>query len=140
MTYIQKSGNKYHAKSNQLDGVTYDSKLEAAYAAELQLRQHAGEITKVERQVKLDLQVNGVHITNYYIDFIVHYPDGSREFTELKGLELGEWKLKWRLLEATFDSFKEHPDDRLLVVKQSSWGNYKKPKNGMIGNARIIHW
>lgn len=127
MMYFQKSGNKYHAKSNQFQGITYHSKLEAAYAEELELRRMAKDIKSWDRQVKLDLKVNGMHITNYYIDFVVHHNDGSREFVETKGLELGEWKMKWRILEATFDDFKKHPDDRLTVVKQSSWS---KPRFG----------
>jgi hypothetical protein len=125
MTYMQYSGNKYHSKTTQVDGITYHSKLEAAYAQELTLRERAKDIKSWERQVKLDLKVNGEHITNYYIDFIIHHNDGSREFTEVKGLEMEVWKLKWRILEATFEDFKEHPDDRLTVIKQSSWGGLK---------------
>lgn len=141
MTYLQKSGNKYHAKSTQVEGITYHSKLEAGYADELRLRLMAKEIAKWERQVKLDLRVNGVHITNYYIDFVITHNDGSREFVEVKGLEMGEWRMKWRILEATFDAdFKEHPDDRLTVIKQSSWGNPKLRKGGRFGNARVIQF
>ena len=140
MTYLQKSGNKYHAHSTQVDGITYASKLEAGYAEELRLRLMAKDIKGWERQVKLDLKVNGMHITNYYIDFIITHNDGSREYVECKGLELGEWRLKWRILEATFDEFKQHPDDRLTVVKQSSWGNPALRKGGKYGNARIIQY
>lgn len=123
MTYWQKSGNKYHAKSTQYQGITYHSKLEAAYAEELSLREMAKDIKSWERQVKLDLKVNGMHITNYYIDFVINHNDGSREYVECKGLEMEVWKLKWRILEATFeDELKVHPDDCLTVIKQSSWG------------------
>ena len=125
MVYMQYNGNKYHSKTTQVDGITYHSKLEAAYAQELTLRQRAKDIKSWERQVKLDLKVNGQHITNYYIDFIVHHNDGSREFVEVKGFEQEVWKMKWKILEATFEDFKEHPDDRLTVIKQSSWGGLK---------------
>ena len=120
--YLQKSGNKYHAKSTIYDGVSYHSKFEAAYAESLDLALKAGDIKSWERQVKLELKVNDMLIANYYLDFIVHHNDGSREFTETKGFETPEWQMKWRILEATFDQFKEHPDDRLTLVKQSSWG------------------
>jgi len=120
MTYIQRF-NKYGAKSTQVDGVTYHSKFEAGYADELRLRLMAKDIKSWERQVKLDLKVNGVHITNYYIDFIVTHNDDSREFVEVKGFETDLWKIKWKLLEATFDDFKQGPDDRLTVIKQSKW-------------------
>ena len=122
MPYLQKSGNKYHAQSTQYEGTTYHSKFEAAYAAALDLSVKAGEIKSWERQVKLDLKVNGIHITNYYIDFVVTHNDGSREFIECKGFATAEWQMKWRLLEATFDQFKQSPDDIMTLVKQSSWG------------------
>lgn len=111
---------KYHNRGGIYNGISYHSQLEANYAAELDFRLKAKDIKAWERQVRLDLKVNGYHIANYYIDFIVHYADGSREFTEIKGMELDLWKLKWKILEATFDDFKKHPDDRLLVVKEVS--------------------
>lgn len=136
MTYLQKSANKYHSKTTQVDGITYHSKLEAAYAEELNLRVMAKDIKSWERQVKLDLKVNGQHITNYYIDFVVLYNDGHREFVEVKGFETEVWQLKWRILEATFDEFKEDPDDCLTVIKQSSW---QKPRAG-VRSPRVIHF
>lgn len=135
--YVQKSGNKYHAHSTQYEGQTYHSKLEAGYAEELTLLHRGKKIKTWERQVKLDLRVNGVHITNYYIDFVVHHLDGSKEYVECKGMELGDWVLKWRIFEATFNERKEHPDDRMTLIKQSSWRGYK-PVGGKVGNARII--
>jgi len=125
MTYRQKSGNKYHAVSTMYEGVAYHSKLEAAYAEELTLREKAKDIVSWERQVKLDLKVNEIHITNYYIDFIIHHNDGHREFVEIKGMVTALWRLKWLLLEATFDDFKEQPDDCMTVIKQSSIRNYR---------------
>jgi len=121
MTYFQRSGNKYRAKSTEYGGHVYHSKLEAAYACELDLRKKAKDIKDWERQVKLDLRVNGVHITNYYIDFIVTHNDESREYVEVKGMEMEVWKIKWAILEAVFDTdFRKHPDDKLMVIKQSS--------------------
>lgn len=121
MMYWQKSGNKYHAQSTLYNGVSYHSKLEAAYAEELDIRKKTKDIKGWERQVKLDLRVNGHHITNYYIDFVIEHNDGSRELVECKGFETEVWKLKWKILEATFDQMKEHPDDCLTVIKQSTW-------------------
>lgn len=120
MVYMQYSGNKYHAKSTQYAGQVYHSGLEASYAAELDLRVKAKDIKSWDRQIKLDLKINGQHITNYYIDFIIHHNDGSREFVETKGYATDLWRIKWLILEATFDNFKEHPDDKLSVIKQTS--------------------
>lgn len=123
--YRVQTSNKYGAKTTEHNGIRYHSKFEAGYAAELDLRVKAKDIKSWERQVKLDLKVNGMHITNYYIDFVVTHNDGSREFVEVKGMEMEVWKMKWKILEATFDEFKQTPDDRLTVVKQNSnwWVN-----------------
>ena len=124
MTYTQKSGNKYHSITNQYNGITYHSKLESAYAQELDIRVKAGDIKSWDRQVKLDLKVNGQHICNYYIDFVIHHNDGTKEFIEVKGFETEVWRLKWKLFEAVFDDFKECPDDKMTVIKQSSIGRF----------------
>lgn len=124
MTYFQKSGNKYSATSTQYEGITYHSKLEAGYAESLDMRVMAKDIKSWERQVKLDLKVNGTHITNYYIDFVVTHNDGKKEFVEVKGFETDVWRMKWKILEATFEDFKETPDDFLTVVKQSANFNW----------------
>lgn len=119
--YYQKSGNKYHSKSTEYNGIVYHSKLEAAYAQELDLRIKAKDIKSWERQTKLDLRVNDIHITNYYIDFVIHHNDDSREFVEIKGFVTSTWRLKWSLFEAVFDKeFKKHPDDCMTVIKQNA--------------------
>jgi hypothetical protein len=107
----------------------YASKFEASYAAELDLRMKGKDIVSWEKQKTLDLRVNGQHITSYKIDFIVHYPDGHREFVETKGFPTADWIIKWRLLEALFADFKEHPDDCMLLVKQNNIGFAKHFKN-----------
>lgn len=120
MTYIQKSGNKYHSKQTDYNGIVYHSKLEAAYAQELDLRVKGKDIKSWERQVKLDLRVNDIHITNYYMDFVITHNDGSREYVEVKGMATATWELKWSLFEATFDDlFRQHPDDCMTIIKQS---------------------
>ncbi|MEK7578742.1 MAG: DUF1064 domain-containing protein [Patescibacteria group bacterium] len=109
---------KYHNHSQTYNGITYHSKLEANYAAELDYRIRAGDVKSWERQVKLDLRINGKHITNYFIDFVVKLKDCSYQFTEIKGMVLGEWLLKFKILEATFDDHKRTPDDVLLIIKE----------------------
>lgn len=121
MNYIQRSGNKYRAKTNEYNGHVYHSKLESAYAMELDLRVRAKDIKSWDRQIRLDLRVNDQHICHYIIDFVITHNDGSKEYVECKGMELPEWKLKWRLFEALFDQlFRQNPNDTMTVVKQSS--------------------
>ncbi len=134
--YYQKSWNKFGNKKTDFNGVIYASKFEAAYAAELDLRKYAKEITGWEKQIPLDLKVNGQHITTYKIDFIVKYPDGHREFTETKGMETYEWRIKWRLLEALFDEFREHPDDVMVLVKQKNIRIFKPKSHATRGKRK----
>lgn len=107
-------GNKFGAKSSSYNGILYHSKKEAGYAAELDLRLKAGDIKAVQRQVKIDLVVNGYHITNYYIDFVITHNDDLNEYIEVKGFETPEWKLKWKLFEALFGN---QPNTKLTIVK-----------------------
>lgn len=121
--YKQEYGNKYNARSQIYNGSTYHSKLEAGYAQALDAALQSGEIKSWEKQVRLEICIDGKKWADYYIDFVVYHLDGSREFVECKGLELAPWRLKWKALEIVFDKqFKEHPDDSLTVVKQTSWG------------------
>lgn len=52
----QKGENKFHAKKVTLDGFKYDSKWEAQKGHELQLKQEAGLIKDLQRQVSFELQ------------------------------------------------------------------------------------
>jgi hypothetical protein len=94
--------NKYGAKSSVYKDYRYDSQMEAKYAEQLDWRVQAGEILEVKRQHKLTLDVNGRHVTNYYVDFRVTFPDGREEFHEVKGFPTPEWKIKWELARAIY--------------------------------------
>lgn len=136
--YRVKSGNKYHAERQFYNGVQYDSKAEAGYAAELDLRLKAGDIKGWTPHVQIPLTVSGKHICNYEIDFVVNHNDGHLEFVEVKGMVLPLWRQKWRIFEATYKD--TWPDADLTVVKISQmgrrrWGasDVKKAKARVIG-------
>lgn len=93
------SWNKYGAKRQGKN----DSKFEAGKAQELELRKRAKDIVDFQEQVKIALVVNGFHICNYYIDFVIEHNDGTMEYLECKGFATNEWKLKWKLFEALYD-------------------------------------
>lgn len=103
--------NKYNARKTQYNGRYYDSALEAAYAEQLDWELKAGDIKEVIPQFKISLDVNGVHIANYYMDFKVVYPDGHYEYFEVKGMETPLWRMKWRLAQAM------EPDVKFNLVK-----------------------
>lgn len=106
-------GNKFGNTKQEVNGIVYHSKKEAGYAHDLNLRKAAGDIKDWERQVKIPLDVEGFHIANYYIDFVVTHNDDTLEYVEVKGFETPEWRLKWKLFEALYSSKK----NRLTVVK-----------------------
>lgn len=76
--------------------------MEAAFAAELDLRVKAKDIKGWDRQVKIPLDVNGRNIANYYCDFVLHHNDGSDEYVEIKGFQTEIFRLKRKLFEALY--------------------------------------
>ena len=106
------------AKKTVVDGKKYDSHCEAAYANELILRVKAGEIQGFDSHVRQELNVNGFHIADYYIDFVVYHNDGTVEMVETKGLPTPVWVLKWKILEALTS---EDPNIKLTLVQQKKF-------------------
>jgi len=98
--------NKFNAKKTQYNGRYYDSVLEANYAEKLDWLIKAGEVKEVVPQYKISLDVNGVHIANYYMDFKVVLSDGRIEMHEVKGFETPVWRMKWRLAKAMYPEYK----------------------------------
>lgn len=127
MTYLQKyRWNKFNNRNCEYNGYIYDSRLEADYAQELDLRLKAKEIIKWERQFKVSIDINGYHVCNYFVDFKIYENDGSFTLIECKGIETETWRLKRKLLEAVF--LEENKDYNYEVVKQNSNYKYKKFK------------
>ena len=112
---IIKRYNKYKAEKQSFGGRSYHSKKEADYAVNLAWKEKLGEIKEITPQYKIDIRVNGKHITNYFIDFRVEYADGRVELIEVKGFQTPEWLLKWRLTEALIDEIE--PGAKLVLVK-----------------------
>lgn len=100
----------------------YDSKLEAQYGQELELRQKAGDIKGFDRQYKCEITSphTGKRITSYKLDFRVHENDGSFTLVEVKGMETYSYQLKRNMLEELW--LPEHPDHVFEVIKASHFG------------------
>ncbi len=111
--------NKMNATKTVYDDKRYDSKFEANCAAQIDLMVRGGAITKVERQVKIPLEAYGKVIFNYYIDFVVTYPDGHIGYWEAKGYETALWKAKWKMLEAKLAV--EDPGAEMVLWKEKSF-------------------
>jgi hypothetical protein len=127
--YRQKFDSKYGAKKTNYDGLKYDSKGEAGYAEQLDWLKKSGEIKEWYRQVKISLDVEGVHICNYFVDFKVITKHDSVEYHEYKGYETPEWKLKWKLFQALIE--KIDPGAELIVIKSQGKPNklFQKGRN-----------
>jgi len=108
--------NKYNNKSSVYNDIAYHSKKEAAYAQELDLRIKAKDIKSWTRQHRIDIKVNGYHICNYYIDFVITHNDGLLEYIEVKGFQTDLWRLKWKLVEAIWDKKLKTGEIKLTLI------------------------
>lgn len=77
--------NKFGAVATFVDGVRFDSKIEAGRWNTLRMMAMVGEIRDLERQVRFPLDVNGATIGHYVADFVYHRKDGERIIEDVKG-------------------------------------------------------
>lgn len=87
--------HKFNAKPTDYDGYRYDSKLEARYAAHLNLLKSSGEVLFFLRQVPFHLAPN----LTYRVDFQIFYKSGDVEFVDVKGMETPDFISKLKLVE-----------------------------------------
>lgn len=107
--------SKYGNTRSSFQGIIYHSKAEAGFAEELELRRKANDILSWERQIPIELRVNDRLICKYYCDFLIHHKGGEKELVEVKGMETEVYRLKRKLLEATF--LFNHPEYTYTVIK-----------------------
>lgn len=95
---------KYGAKKTELDGVAYDSKAEANYAAMLKLRERAGEVAGVQIQRPFPILINGLSVGVYKADFcfIDHKEDGRLRIIDVKGFDTPLSRFKRKCVEAFY--------------------------------------
>lgn len=115
MVYRVRQGNKYGSTSHEYDGRVYHSKAEANYAQELDLLLKAGEVLEWTPQFKIDLKANGKQICTYIPDFFVVMADGSKELHEIKGFATEVYRLKRKIMEATY--LVEHPEVTFVEIR-----------------------
>lgn len=93
--------NKYGARRVIVDGITFDSDREAKRWALLQLRVKAGEITDLERQVKVPLfgrdgpllTRTGRHM-RITLDFAYREHDGRKVYEDSKGMPTRDYEVR----------------------------------------------
>jgi hypothetical protein len=90
--------SKYHSVMEECDSIKFQSKKEARYYRELKARVHLGDVRYFLRQVPFDL-VGGV---KYRIDFMEVLRDGSIRYVDVKGFKTQTYKMKRRMVEASY--------------------------------------
>lgn len=93
--------SKYRNQKTVLDGISFDSKREANYYADLKLRERAGEISNLALKTRYDLIVNGIKICAYVDDFqFLDHTEGRYRVIDVKGVQTPVFKLKKKLMKA----------------------------------------
>jgi len=92
----QPKKNKYGARKVTVDGIKFDSQLEADYYCNLKLLQRAGQILGFCRQARFVVTegTDKRRPTEYVCDFVVFYPDGRTTIVDTKGVETEVFKIK----------------------------------------------
>lgn len=112
--------NKYKAIKTPVDGILFDSMLEARGYEELKLFQAAKLIKDLETQIDIPLHVNEVLIGNYRADYMfTHVKSGSVVVGEAKGqwTDLAKWK--WKHVQAEY----RHREYALFMGNK--WSGFK---------------
>lgn len=90
--------SKYGATAVHVDGIRFDSKREARVYERLKRLRELGEVDRFHRQVVFDLPGGVI----YRLDFLVIFADGRIGHWDAKGVETKEFKIKRRLVRATY--------------------------------------
>ncbi len=97
--------SKYHARRTVLDGITFDSKAEAARYGHLNLMQKAGLIKNLKLQVPFELipaemgpEGRKLRPLKYVADFVYEDSAGREHIEDVKGFRTREFIIKKRLM------------------------------------------
>lgn len=94
--------SKYRAQPVTTEEGRFASKKEYADWCELKLREKAGLIQRLERQVRIPITINQQTVCTYIADAI-WFENGERVVFDSKGYETPEFKLKRKLLKAVLN-------------------------------------
>lgn len=93
--------HKYGNRKTEVDGLTFDSNLEAKTWQKLRLLEKAEIISELKRQVRFDLSVNDLKVCTYVADF-TYIENGKLVVFDAKGMILPEFRLKAKLFKAIY--------------------------------------
>ena len=91
--------NKYRNKRVVVDGISFDSKKEAARYKELRMLERAGIILNLQLQVPFELipKQDGERACTYKADF-VYEQNGKKVVEDTKGMKTDVYKIKRKLM------------------------------------------
>lgn len=95
---VEKKKNKYNAQHPRIDGIRFDSNLEARYYEKLKLLVKAGKLLFFLRQVPIGLPGN----IKYRVDFLEFWPDGTYRFVDVKGIPTPMFIIKKKQVEELY--------------------------------------
>ena len=102
--------SKYRAVKTVVDGIRFDSKLEARRWRELVLLQEAGAISLLQRQAKWPIWWDSHLICTYVADFTYRRTNGEYVVEDAKGMRTATYNLKKKLMLAAYGiSIQEWP-------------------------------
>lgn len=96
-----KRNGKYNAKKVTIDGIEFDSTWEGQRYSQLKVLEKAGEISDLQLQVSMPIEVNGVHICKYVADFVYHQHD-EKIVEDAKGVKTAIYSQKKKLIKAVY--------------------------------------
>ena len=95
--------SKYRNKKTVVDGITFDSKREAARYCELKKRLATGAIRDLRLQPPYPFEVRGVKLGKYVGDFLYYDVASQRDVLEdVKGIKTAVYRLKKKLMLALY--------------------------------------
>lgn len=105
---------KYRSVKTWVDGICFDSKMEAGRYLDLQVLASMGVIRDLRLQVKYELTVNDHLIATYAADFVyIEAASGSEIVEDVKGKRTKEYILKRKLMLAIHGiTISEYPPKR----------------------------
>ena len=97
--------SKFRAKKTAIDGITFDSKKEAARYVELKRLQEAGDVLWFHMQVPMILwgtDKGDGKPERYRVDFQVFWSDGRVSYEDVKGMQTRQFKRKKKIVERLY--------------------------------------
>ena len=105
---------KYNARKTIVDGITFDSKLEADRYIQLKLMNKAGEITDLQLQPELQIFQGYVnhytgekHKSRFYVGDFKYLDLHTQQWIieDTKGMETPEFRLKWEYVQSEYPEY-----------------------------------